>query len=71
MFGSRSFYALWHGLIFEFQDKAFRDWCIDNSDAVFISSKDAYANYDCRNFIRVSHHHYKLSKAWAERNRRK
>ena len=71
MFGSRSFYALWNNMIFEFQDKAFRDWFIDTSDAVFISSKDAYANYDCRNFIQVSHQCYKRSIAWTERNRRK
>ena len=70
MLGGRSFYALWNGMIFEFQDKAFRDWCINNGDAVFISSKDAYRSYDCRNFIKVSHHCYKKSKAWAERNRR-
>ena len=70
MLGSRSFYALWHGMIFEFQDKRFRDWFINTSDAEYISSKDAYYNYDCRDFIKVSHHCYKKSKAWIERNRR-
>ena len=70
MLGSRSFYAVWHGMVFEFQTKAYRDWFIANGGADYISSKDAYAKYDCRKFIKVSHNCYKHSRAWAERNGR-
>lgn len=71
MLGSRSFYALWHGMIFEFQNKAFRDWFVANGDAEIISSKDVYRSYDFRNFIKVSHHCYKRSKAWEDYKRRR
>lgn len=70
MLGSRSFYALWHNMVFEFQCKAFRDWFIKNSDAEFISSKDAYRLFRGHDFIKVDYRCYKLSRAWAERNRR-
>lgn len=71
MLGSRSFYALWHGIVFEFQNKTFRDWFVANGEAEIILSKDAYRNYDCRNFIKVSYRHYALSEARKDYMRRK
>lgn len=42
--GSRTFYALWHGIIFNFEARKDRDYFIDhsNGEAITITAKAAY-----------------------------
>ena len=51
--GSRCFYAKWKDIIFEFAYKRDRDYFIDNSDAEYISSLDAYKQYPKDGFVQV------------------
>lgn len=61
MLGSRSFYAKHGEIIYAFQDKVFRDWYIQNTDAVIISAKSVYNDYHC-NTVKINHHTFRKFK---------
>ena len=47
-------YALWHGMVFHFEDKWDLDYFLAHADgAVRISFNEAYDNFDCRRFIKI------------------
>ena len=51
---SRTTYAFWHGIVFNFEHKQDRDYFIDHSDAEPISAKEVYdMDYKTRRLIQV------------------
>lgn len=51
---SHTTYAIWHGIIFNFEHRQDRDYFIDHSEAKVISAKEVYdMNYKTRKLIQV------------------
>ena len=50
--GSRTFYAVWRGIVFEFEAKRDRDYFIAHG-ARYISAYDVYRLFHCHDCVRV------------------
>jgi hypothetical protein len=63
-FGSRAFYAKWHDIYFEFQDKKFRDWFVEHSDAEVVRAQEVYDSGKYLDTVNLSHWMYRKSRAY-------
>lgn len=61
MLGSRSFYAKLGNIVYEFQDKAFRDWYVTHTDATIVLAKYVYRDFHCKT-VKISHHTFRKFK---------
>lgn len=52
--GSRTWYAIWHGIIFNFEYKKDRDYFIVHGNAEILSAKEVYNMRGFTNCIKVN-----------------